>query len=88
MSEDMPFAEGCYRIDGGDWQVVTAIRAGPDRPAGVRNGVKWDSGVTGLNIVFPKDTRINRASLAAAMSEVLGIDDWREVSGPDSMTIR
>lgn len=88
MSEDMPFAEGCYRLDGGDWQVVTATKARPDRLAGVRNDVTWSSGVTGMNIVFPERLKINRASLTQKMSEVLGVEEWREIVGPDSMALR
>ena len=88
MSEDMPFAEGCYRLNGGDWKVFTATKARPHRPAGVRIGVKWASGVTGVNIVFLEDAKINRASVMRVMSEVLDVEDWREVDGPDSMKLR
>ena len=88
MSEDMPFAEGCYRLQGGPWQVVTATKAGPDHLPGVRNGVTWASGVTGMNVVFPEHLKINRASLMQKMSEVLGVVNWREVVGPDSMALR
>jgi hypothetical protein len=88
MSEDMPFAEGCYRLNGGDWKVFTATKARPHRPAGVRIGVKWASGVTGVNIVLLEDAKINRASVMRVMSEVLDVEDWREVDGPDSMKLR
>lgn len=88
MSEDMTFAEGCYRLDGGDWQVVTATKARPNHPACVRKGMTWASGVTGINIVFPEDLKINKASLTRKMSEVLGVDEWHEVVGPDSMALR
>lgn len=88
MSEDMPFAEGCYRLAGGEWHVVTAIRARPDERAYIKTGVKWASGVTGINIVFPSDQKINKRSLIESLSEALGIEDWREVPGPDSMALR
>lgn len=48
----------------------------------------WASGVTGINIVFPEDLKINKASLTRKMSEVLGVDEWHEVVGPDSMALR
>ena len=75
MSGDMPFAEGCYRFQGGQWQVVTATKARPDHLPGVRNGVTWGSGVTGMNIVFPEHLKINRASLTQKMSEVFGVEN-------------
>jgi hypothetical protein len=88
MSEDMSFAEGCYRLEGGDWQVVTAFKSRGIHQVGVRNGVKWDSGVTGMNIVLPDDATINKSNLIQIMSDALGVDHWREVRGPDSMNIR
>lgn len=88
MSEDMAFAEGCYRINGGNWQVVTAVKAETSRSAGIRNGVRWDSGVTGMNIVLRDDTKINASVLLKIMSHELGVADWQEVRGPDSMVLR
>ena len=88
MSEDMSFAEGYYRLEGGDWQVVTAFKTGGIHPVCVRNGVKWDSGVTGMNIILPDDAMISKSSLLQIMSDALGVDHWREVTGPDSMNLR
>lgn len=88
MSEDMAFAEGCYRLEGKDWQVVVAYKAKGLHPVGILNGMKWPSGVTGMNIVLPSDGTINAPTLLQMMSEVLGVRDWREVAGPDSMQLR
>ena len=88
MSEDMAFAEGCYRLEGSDWQVVTAIKANTWRSVGIRNGVRWDSGVTGMAIVLPSDAGINASLLLKMMSHELGVSEWREVRGPDSMVLR
>ncbi|MBY8828842.1 hypothetical protein [Hephaestia mangrovi] len=88
MSEDMAFAEGCYRLQGEDWQVITAHKAKGIKLIGVRNGVRWDSGVTGMNIVLPDDANINAAKLLKMMSETLGVSEWVEVRGPDSMMLR
>ena len=88
MSEDMGFAEGCYRLEGGDWQVITAWKAGDIWPVGIRNGVHWDSGVTGMNIVFANHDKINAVPLLQMMSEVLGVSEWAEVTGPDSIQLR
>lgn len=88
MSDDMPFAEGCYRLEGGDWQVVTAVKAGISRSVGIRNGLRWESGITGMNIVLPNDAVINASTLLKMMSHELGVSEWREVRGPDSMMLR
>jgi hypothetical protein len=88
MSDDMAFAEGCYRLEGGDWQVVTATKAKEYRPAGVRNNVSWDSGVTGMNIVLTQGKKINARTLLDIMSSTLCVSGWREVRGPDSMALR
>jgi hypothetical protein len=88
MSEDMAFAEGCYRLDGRDWQVITAFKAKGTYPVGIRNGVRWDSGVTGMNIVLPDDAKINATVLLEMMSNILGVSEWHEVRGPDSIMLR
>ncbi|WP_152569488.1 MULTISPECIES: hypothetical protein [Sphingomonas] len=88
MSDDMAFAEGCYRLADGEWQVITAYKANGFHTLGVRNGVRWASGVTGMNIVMPDESKINAPTLLEIMSATLGVDDWCEVKGPDSMHLR
>lgn len=88
MSEDMTFAEGCYRLEGGDWQVVTACKAKGIYPVGIRNGVSWGSGATGMNIVLPDDAHINATVLLEMMSAILGVSEWHGVKGPDSIMLR
>ncbi|WP_439814191.1 hypothetical protein [Zavarzinia sp. CC-PAN008] len=78
MSEDMAFAEGCYRLDGGDWQVVIAFKSTGIDTVELRN-VRWESGVTGLNLLFPDNGKINRSTVLRCMSDVLGVTNWREV---------
>ena len=88
MSEDMAFAEGCYRLEGGSWQVVTARKTKGHFSVGIRNNVLWDSGVTGMNIILPDDAKINAAALLKMMSHELGVTEWRDVRGPDSIMLR
>ena len=88
MSGDMPFAEGCYRLEGHDWQVVTAIKARGAHPIGISVGVTWPSGVTGMSIVLPDHCALNASGLLNTMSDHLGVTLWREVRGPDSMQLR
>ena len=32
MEEDMPFVEGCFRLPGGEWQVVIVSRGDVQQP--------------------------------------------------------
>ena len=56
MSEDMAFAEGCYRLEGGSWQVVTAVKAKASALL-VSATAFADSGVTGMKIILPATRR-------------------------------
>lgn len=88
MSDDMDFAEGCYRLADGPWQVVTAWKSNERWEPGVRNDVSWESGVRGMNIVVHRDQPLNKEALLDIMSSVLGVESWTEVRGPDSMQLR
>ena len=88
MSEDMSFAEGCYQIENSSWQVVMAFKEDNISKIDVRNGMTWDSGVTGMNIIFPQAVKINASTLLKVMSDILGVVDWEEVRGPDSIVLR
>jgi hypothetical protein len=88
MHADMYFVEGCYRLDDGVWHVLTCFRSGGYREVGVRLGVTCDSGVTGVNVIVADDAKLNRAIVLATLSEALGVTEWKEVRGPDSMQLR
>lgn len=88
MSNDMPFIEGCYRLKGEPWQVVTAFKCERVLQVEVRDGLTWKSGVTGMNVIFPEAAVMNSSVLLELMSSYLGIDNWLEVTGPDSMALR
>jgi hypothetical protein len=88
MSDDMPFVEGCYCLDGGEWQVVTARKSDACRSVQVRNGVRWDSGATGINIVFPSDATVSRLMMLNLMTHELGVTEGHEVRGPNSIMLR
>jgi hypothetical protein len=88
MHDDMYFVEGCYRLEGGVWQVVTCFRSGGHREVGVRLNVSWASGVTGVNVIVADDAKLNREIVLATLSEALGVTEWKEVRGPDSMQLR
>ena len=44
--------------------------------------------MTGMNIVVPDDAKINAPILLRIMGDELGVSEWREVRGPDSMVLR
>ena len=88
MDEDMQFIEGCYRLAGGEWQVVVAFKRDEVVEVNVRSGLSWESGMTGMNVVFPLGTTINASVLLGVMSEHLGVEHWLEVLGPDSLMLR
>jgi hypothetical protein len=86
MEDDMSFVEGTYRFAGGDWQVFIFSRGEVDKPQITRG--KWDSGVTGVFVRFPKSRQLNKAVVEQVLSEAMGVEQWTEVRGPDSLQIR
>lgn len=88
MGEDMDFIEGCYRLPNRPWQVVIARKRDGLTAVEVRSGLTWESGVTGVNIYFPWKAQLNAAVLLETMSRALGIAQWTEVRGPDSIVLR
>lgn len=83
---DNEFEEGAYRLSDGEWQVFIVSKrpvAAPEvRPA------TWDSGATGVWVVFPAADTLNRETVKRLLGDVLGVLDWSEVRGPDSMALR
>jgi hypothetical protein len=86
MDDDMEFVEGAYRLPGSDWQVCIVSRF--DVPAPEVRPSRWESGVTGLVIRFPRAARLNREAVERVLSATLGVSEWVEVRGPDSMRLR
>lgn len=89
MEENMSFVEGCYRLEGGHWQVfmLRKSRRGIEE-VGIKRNLTWASGVTGINIIVPDDTKLNKSTVLRLLADVLGITEWSEVRGPDSMQLR
>ena len=87
MSEDMDFIEGCYRLEGGPWQVITAAKSEEILEAEIRTGC-WASGVTGMNIILRQTAQLNATVLLNLMSDILCVEKWIEVRGPDSIQLR
>jgi hypothetical protein len=82
MDDDMSFVEGTYRLADGVWRVVIVSRCDVTEPQ------EWESGVSGVLIRFPRAGRLNRAVDKQVLSAALGVSEWVEVRGPDSMQLR
>jgi hypothetical protein len=88
MDEDMSFVEGCYRLDGGEWEVFVVTHSRNGRPPGVWKNLTWASGVKGMNAVVPETTKLNKLSVLDILSDALDVSEWSEVRGPDSIALR
>jgi hypothetical protein len=86
MEEDMSFVEGTYHLDDGDWRVLIVSRRDVAEPQVVAQ--QWESGVSGIFVRFPRADRLNRGALERVLSASLGVSEWVEVRGPDSMQLR
>ncbi len=89
MSDYMDFAEGCYRLSDNIWCVfIFYVRRKSNDFIGVEKNLVWDSGVTGLNVLLPPGTNLNKALVLETLSRELGVTEWVEVRGPDSINLR
>jgi hypothetical protein len=88
MEDDMDFVEGTYRLPGHDWQVLVFSRRPPVEKLEINTKGHWASGVTGVSVRFPKAQMLNKAAVMRVLSDVLGVTEWQEVHGPDSMQLR
>ncbi len=79
--------EGCYRIEGKDWSVFYFTQWWDDQPHIVKDAV-WRSGITGVDVRFPKDNILNKSSVMKYLSQILGVTEWSEVKGPDSLQLK
>lgn len=86
MGDDMDFVEAAYRLPGGEWQVVIVSRYDVQEPEVVPQ--RRESGASGLLIRFPRSGRLNRAAVERVLAAALGVREWVDVRGPDSMQLR
>lgn len=84
----MDFVEGTYRHPRREWQVfIFTPDACATQPV-ARSEVKWKSGVTGIHVMWPSGIPLNKDAVLRLLSEQLGVDEWEEIRGPDSMQLR
>jgi hypothetical protein len=88
MADDMDFAEGSYRIDGGNWCVFIFSKGAKKEPHWKTSA--WESGVYGIVAEVPIQMSLNMTTVEKLLSEVLGVGTWERVRGPDatSLTVR
>lgn len=87
MEDEMSFAEGAFRLPGGEWQVFIFSRLdATERPTWRYD--QWESGVRGIVIAFPNERVLNKASVTEVLTDATGATEWVEVRGPDSMQLR
>jgi hypothetical protein len=86
MKDEMDFVEGAYRVQDADWQVFIVSKAPVEQPQ--ISPCRWSSGVAGVVIRLPRSARLNRRLVEQVMGQWLGVKQWREVRGPDSMQLR
>ena len=86
MDDDMQFVEGTYRLPGADWQVFIFSSREMNEPEVMHQF--WESGVTGVFVRFPRCERLNRTAVERVLSNALGVSEWAQVRGPDSMQLR
>ena len=88
MEETMPFVEGCYRREGEDWRVFMFRKSHGMETVGTKSDLVWASGVKGMNVIVSDATKLNKSLVFRALSDALGVTEWTEVRGPDSMRLR
>ena len=88
MDGDLDFVEGTYRLPGHDWQVLIFSRNQPGEKLEINTKAQWESGVTGIAVHFPRAETLTKVIVLRILSDALGVDEWDEVCGPDSMRLR
>jgi hypothetical protein len=55
---------------------------------GVKQNMIWKSGVGGLYIILPDNVKIDKSVIPQEMTKALGVNEWAEIRGPDTMFLR
>lgn len=84
--------EGCYRIAGEVWRpfYFTKIWQGlpKDREEKIVTNHVFRSGIVGILVNFAQQRELNKATVMSVLSDVLGVAEWSEVRGPDSLQMK
>ena len=88
MQDEMSFVEGTFRLSDGEWRVFTFI---PDRSIlkpRIDADARWRGGARGMVVWWPRGQTLKKGVVLQILSKNLGITEWEEVHGPDSMQLR
>jgi hypothetical protein len=92
LEDDQDNVEGCYRLEGDDWQVFYFTRwwegLPEERRAKVVKNAVFSSGITGVVVNYPKEQILDKAAVMRVLSDTLGVAEWSEVRGPDSLQLK
>jgi hypothetical protein len=90
--EGVAHAEGCYRVDGGNWHVyyfTNCHHGGPwTAEPTIRADAVFQSGISGVSGMVPTNWILNRKTIKRLLAETAGVNGWIEVSGPDSLILK
>ena len=85
-TEDSCHEEGCFRLPGQFWGVFVVEKQAV--PALEYEVETWRSGVEGVHVLVPSDTRVDEAFLLGAMAQACSVESWAVVWGPNSMVLK
>ncbi len=86
MKDDMQFVEGAYRLPGAEWRVLIVSRCDVPEPQVVAQ--VWESGAEGVLVRFPRGEALDKLTVERVLKAALGVSEWVQVRGPDSMRLR
>jgi hypothetical protein len=87
--DGVTFVEGCYRIDGGNWQVYHLTHESTWRKDPyLKRDTVFSSGISGVSGVVSKSLVLNKKTVMEILAAATGVDLWIEVTGPDSLVLK
>lgn len=90
--DGIEIVEGCYRINGGNWQVYYLTNRNNGVPwvgaPDIKNNAVFHSGISGVSGVVPVGWVLNKMKIRKILAEAVGVDEWIEVQGPDSLMLK
>jgi hypothetical protein len=85
--DDRRVIEGCFRAPGAHWRVMLFLKEEGVATSSWASAV-WPSGIGGLEFRVAEAERLNRAYVRHALALAVGVGDWTEAPGPDSLALK
>jgi hypothetical protein len=92
--DGVTIVEGCYRIDGGNWEVyIFAKQGSPINIFGrsephISPDAVFSSGISGVGGVVPNSWVLNKKTVMGMLAVAVGVEEWTEVDGLDSLILK